>query len=115
MLSMYQENEINFEHDGLRTCHDMTACEKTITKEFDISVPFTIMPSAAADKPVVECVGGIESVSDGTDCDRQNCEFSFTVKQRIRVKIPIRYGASTCHTRTRCNEATPFTPLAVGQ
>jgi hypothetical protein len=80
---------------GERTCYEIPSCERSVCKSFDLSVPVTVTPYARPEKPEVECMGGVEIISGIRD---HQCHehFEFTIKQRIKVNIPIRYGARVC-------------------
>jgi hypothetical protein len=81
-------------------CYDIQSCEKTINRQFTVSVPVTVTPYATAEKPDVKCSGETTVSCGHRQCDNPGNVFEFTVTQRITVDIPIRFGSEVCYGKT---------------
>jgi len=77
-------------------CYDREVCEKYVIKEFDLSVPYSIMPYAIPCEPEVACEGELEVCPELKKCEDCRKSIDFTVTQKISVKTPVRFGVKTC-------------------
>ena len=96
------ENDNDNDNEN-KECFDITACEKFVCKAFDVSVPVTVTPFAIAQKPEVKCIGDVEVTNGIEHCDERKKDFEFTITQKIKVKIPVEFGADTCFEES-CSE-----------
>ena len=86
------------EHEG--DCAIVPACERSVCRAFDVSVPVIITPLAAAGPPEVICVGRVGEDHHHRRCHGdENC-YEFTFTQRIHVEIPLQFGAEICYGKT---------------
>ena len=86
------------EHD--RDCAIVPACERSVCRAFDVSVPVTITPLAAAGPPEVICMGRVEEVHCHKRCHGDDNCHKFTFTQRIHVEIPLQFAAEVCYGET---------------
>lgn len=77
-------------------CFETEACERTACKAFDVSVPVTVKPFAAPEKPNVKCMGEVTVTPGHKPCESEDNVFKFTVTQRLDVEIPVKFGAKVC-------------------
>jgi|GEM_PF-6032083 len=93
------EHEMDCTGD-LSTCPDIDHCQK-----FEVFVPITIKPFGNVDKDdITVCCDGECCIIPGHQChehERKNHEF--TVAQKIKVKIPVKFGAKVCVDKS-CDE-----------
>ena len=84
------------------TCFEAEACERSVCRSFDISVPVTITPLAIPDTPEIRCSCEIEVSPGHSPCENESDDnnFKFTITQKIYVDIPIKFGAEVCYDET---------------
>jgi len=75
---------------------DEDSCEKNLCKIYSVSLPFTVKPFARREAPEIECYGQMTLVDGHVHCQNPRREFEYTLTQRIRVELPIAFGAEVC-------------------
>jgi len=75
---------------------NLSSCEKTVCRSFDVSVPVTVTPFAKPRKPNVKCVE-TEITPGHNRCKSKDNSFKFTITQKINVEIPVKFGAEVCY------------------
>ena len=71
-------------------------CDTKATKTSTICVPVTIAPYAKVGTIVTECCGKPEVSEKHTKCKGvENGSCKFTISQKIKVEIPVEFGANT--------------------
>jgi len=90
------------EHEN--DCVIVPACEKSVCRAFDVSVPVTITPLASAGPPEVICMGRVEEVQRRRGCDDDDNCHEFTFTQRIHDEIPLQFAAKVCHGETHTED-----------
>jgi len=82
----------------IRDCDcDEDSCETTLCKLYSISLPFTVKPFARKETPEIICVGDIELEDGHIPCQDPRQEFEYTLKQQIKVELPVAFGAEVCY------------------
>jgi uncharacterized repeat protein (TIGR01451 family) len=79
------------------------SCTQEFCRMFDVSVPITVTPFATPDMADVTCEGELTVVPGLVPCESDIRVFDYTVTQRIRVDLPINFGAEICLGET-CTE-----------
>ncbi len=89
-------------HEHEKCCGDKPACKKLVSQYADISLPVSIMPYAIMGEACTECCGEPVVSLTQRGCGH-GCKCELVVTQKLKVKIPIVYGADTekegCHVR----------------
>jgi len=82
----------------VRDCEcDEDFCERSVCKIYTVSLPFTVKPFARKETPDIECFGE-EVLSEGhKPCPSQQREFEYTLTQKVRVELPVAFGAEICY------------------
>jgi len=75
---------------------DEDSCEKNLCKIYSVSLPVTVRPFARREAPEIICYGEIETHEGHLPCPDPRREFEYTFTQRIRVEIPVAFGAEVC-------------------
>ena len=100
-----QDDEQTFESESsnpvpviIKSCEcDEGSCEKTICKLYSISLPFTVKPFARKEIPDIICFGE-EILREGhMPCPNPQREFNYTLTQRVKVELPVSFGAEVCY------------------
>ncbi|MCL2571244.1 MAG: Ig-like domain-containing protein [Defluviitaleaceae bacterium] len=93
-------NEYEHEHDHEHEhCKEIEApCHPEACRKFDVFVPFTVTPFGRADEEHIDVdCDGESRIVEGNHCHGQGpTEHEFTVAQRIKVTIPMKFGAEVC-------------------
>ena len=76
---------------------DEGACEIEVCKIYSISLPFTVKPFARKETPDIVCFGQMTLSNGHTPCPDPRQEFDYTLTQRIRVELPVAFGAEVCY------------------
>ena len=73
--------------------HDFNCCEKHEHKKYEVYMPVSVEPYVHAYRPAVKCEGEMK-VEPGhhMHCSDECKEFKFTLKQKLSVDIPVKYG-----------------------
>lgn len=88
----------------IRSCEcEEGSCEQDFCRLFDVSLPITVIPFAIPGTPEITCEGELDIIQSHVPCDNEIINFEFTLRQRIRVDLPVRFGAQVCPGET-CNE-----------
>ena len=95
-LFTMESNEVAVRIRHSEPCIDVPACDKTVCRAFDVSVPATISPYARLKEPDTECVGPAHIRPGHRPCPDGRRYFEFTLNQKINVDIPIKFGAEVC-------------------
>lgn len=81
-------------HDEMR--YDEERCDTKALQTATICVPVTIAPFAKVGTIVTECCGKPEVSQRHTKCKGiENGSCKFTISQKIKVEIPVEFGANT--------------------
>ena len=76
--------------------HCKDTCPATGFQDVVVCVPVEVKPFANVGKVKTQCLGGPEILSSCEGCDfdsQETCRF--TISQRIRVEVPVVFGAKT--------------------
>ena len=82
--------------DDVKKCFHSKVCEKSAHKIFDISMPISVKPFAIPRKPEVMCLGEPEIHHEIHECEHKRKSIDFTLKQKISVRTPVKFGVKTC-------------------
>jgi len=72
------------------------ACAQNICKIYSVSLPVTVRPFARREETEIICFGELETHEGHRPCPDPRREFEYTFIQRIRVEIPVAFGAEVC-------------------
>jgi len=72
------------------------SCVNAHCKLYDVSVPITITPFAMPERPEITCEGEMVSTPGHIPCESEIKSFEFTLTQRIKIDIPVKFGAEVC-------------------
>lgn len=82
-------------HEEEKYCSDKN-CKVKTQQEAIVCVPVTVTPYANVGEIVSECCGAPIISYKGNSCKGiENGSCSFTISQKIRVQIPVDFGADT--------------------
>lgn len=76
---------------------DEGSCDKTMCKIFSISLPITVKPFARKETPEITCVDQMTISNGHVHCPDPPHDFEYTLTQRIRVELPVAFGAEVCY------------------
>ena len=76
---------------------DEGTCEKDICKLYSISFPFTVKPFAKNKTPDIMCFGELTLHEGHVHCQDPRREFEYTLTQRVKVELPVAFGAEVCY------------------
>ena len=107
LTSQYKKGEVQMSHsdksrncDDERTCYEINACDRTVRRSFEVSVPFTVTPYAVPGRPEINCAGNVVVKPCRIRCRNEDDSFDFTVSQVINIDLPVEFGAEVCYDRT---------------
>jgi len=78
-------------------CHDSKACDRSVSRAYEVSLPITVTPFAVPSEPGACCGGRVRVTQGHRRCGRNSNSHEFTVSQIINVEIPIEFGAVICY------------------
>ncbi|MCL2405709.1 MAG: DUF11 domain-containing protein [Defluviitaleaceae bacterium] len=82
----------------IRDCAcDEDSCDQSVCKIYSISLPFTVKPFARKNTPSIICLDGIILSPGHVPCPSPQRDFDYTLTQRIRVELPVTFGAEVCY------------------
>jgi len=76
---------------------DEDSCDRAICKIYSISLPFTVKPFARKEAPDIICFGEMTLNEGHIPCPSPRRDFDYTLTQRIRVELPVAFGAEICY------------------
>ncbi|MCL2852233.1 MAG: DUF11 domain-containing protein [Defluviitaleaceae bacterium] len=76
---------------------DEDSCEKAICKIYTISLPFTVKPFIRRKTPEIICFGEMTLSEGHVPCPYPPRNFEYTLTQRVRVELPVAFGAEVCY------------------
>jgi len=76
---------------------DEDSCEKAICKIYSVSLPFTVKPFARKETPDIICLEGMTLSEGHVPCPNPRRDFDYTLTQRIKVELPVAFGAEVCY------------------
>jgi len=76
---------------------DEDSCEKAVCKIYSVSLPFTVKPFAKKETPQIICLDEIALSNGHTHCPNPQQDFEYTLTQRIKVELPVAFGAEVCY------------------
>jgi len=76
---------------------DEDSCEQSVCKIYSISLPFTVKPFARKDTPNIICLDGMTLSPGHVLCPSPQRDFDYTLTQRIKVELPVAFGAEVCY------------------
>jgi uncharacterized repeat protein (TIGR01451 family) len=79
------------------TCAEMPSHNEPVCKAFKVSKPLCISPYAVAGKPKVRCAGKAQMTPGRKRGGNGNSTFEFTIRRKIKVDIPMKFGADVCY------------------
>jgi len=71
-------------------------CEQEFCRMYDVSLPITVIPFATPEIPDITCVGELDVMIGHRPCPSDETEFEYTLSQKIKVELPVRFGAQVC-------------------
>ena len=102
-ITITNKGEVSLPHKHIHNeredndCYDITACDRSARRTFEVSLPITITPYALPCEPDA-CCGGEARIRRGHNrCDSRSNSHEYTVSQIIHVEIPIEFGAKICY------------------
>ena len=76
---------------------DEGSCEDAVCKIYSISLPFTVKPFAKKERAEITCFGNMMLRNGHIPCQDPQHEFEYTLTQRIKVELPVAFGAEVCY------------------
>lgn len=94
---------MNFDYENRTEKYaDPVGCPVVGYQDVDVSVPVTVKPFGEVGNAKTQCIGKPIVCTDHKDCCDKGCEVCrFTISQRLRVEVPVIFGA-----RAEIGEAT---------
>lgn len=98
------------DYEGYKPCNFDNECSTTTTQHVNVCVPVEVKPFADVGKIKTQCVGKPVVAECGKCEGEKNKTCKFTITQKIKVDIPVVFGADTetgeAHIKCKCDE--PF-------
>lgn len=91
------------EYDNYKPCNFDSPCPAVGHQEVEVCVPVEVKPFAEVGKIKTQCVGkAVVAKCDKCQGEKKR-ECKFTITQKIKVEIPVVFGANTKVGEAHCN------------
>ena len=94
--AMRESNQVPVLIEDCSDCEE-GFCDRNICRMYAVSQPFTVRPFVRRENPGITCIGETNLVEGITPCPSQRREFEYTLTQRVRVELPLAFGAEVCY------------------